>query len=126
VVPREHRLRRSSQFSLAMRDGVRSGRRHLVVHLYDGDQAPSPGQVGIAVSKAVGNSVVRHRVARRLRHLLRDRLTSLPPSFLLVVRANPASAVATSAALGADLDSALEAARGRLASPRRHEAAVST
>ncbi|MBP2475527.1 ribonuclease P protein component [Crossiella equi] len=59
------------------------------------------------MSKAVGNSVVRHRVSRRLRHLVRDRLDRLPPGSALVVRALPASADATSAQLGGDLDSAL-------------------
>ncbi len=73
---------------------------------------PTPGRsvlprVGFVVSKAVGNSVVRHRVSRRLRHLVRDRLDRLPPGSALVVRALPASADATSAQLGGDLDSAL-------------------
>jgi ribonuclease P protein component len=63
--------------------------------------------VGFVVSKAVGNSVVRHRVARRLRHLMRDRLGTLPAGCSLVVRALPAAAASTSAELGTDLDGAL-------------------
>jgi ribonuclease P protein component len=59
------------------------------------------------VSKAVGNSVVRHRVARRLRHLVSARLGTLPAGSALVVRALPPSAGASSAELGADLDAAL-------------------
>lgn len=59
------------------------------------------------VSKTVGNSVVRHRVIRRLRHQVADRLDRLPPGSLLVVRALPAAGVATSAQLGGDLDGAL-------------------
>jgi ribonuclease P protein component len=59
------------------------------------------------VGRAVGGSVVRHRVQRRLRHLLRRRLAALPAGALVVVRALPASADASSAALGADLDGAL-------------------
>ena len=62
---------------------------------------------GLVVSKAVGGSVVRHRVARRLRHLLATRLPALPAGTRLVVRAAPAAATATSADLGADLDRAL-------------------
>jgi ribonuclease P protein component len=69
--------------------------------------------VGFVVSRAVGGSVVRHRVARRLRHVARDRLASLPAGSTVVVRALPGSASATSAALAADLDSALARARGR-------------
>ena len=59
------------------------------------------------MSKAVGGSVVRHAVARRLRHLVRPRLASLPAGSRLVVRALPDSATASSAALEADLDAAL-------------------
>lgn len=66
-------------------------------------------RVGFVVSKAVGGSVVRHRVARRLRHVLRDRLDQLPPGTRLVVRALPKAAVADSAQLGADVDRALRA-----------------
>jgi len=51
--------------------------------------------------------VDRHRVARRLRHVLRPRLTPLAPGTRLVVRAAPAAAGASSAVLGADLDAAL-------------------
>jgi ribonuclease P protein component len=66
-----------------------------------------PTRVGFVVSKAVGNSVVRHRVSRRLRHLMRDRLGTLPLGCTLVIRALPAAAAASSADLGTDLDAAL-------------------
>lgn len=64
-------------------------------------------KVGFVVSKAVGNSVVRHRVSRKLRHVVRDRLARLPEGTSLVVRALPASAEASSADLAADFDAAL-------------------
>jgi ribonuclease P protein component len=64
-------------------------------------------RVGFVVSKAVGNAVVRHRVARRLRHLVGARLGTLLPGAALVVRALPPAADATSAELGQDLDAAI-------------------
>ncbi len=67
----------------------------------------APALVGLIVSKAVGGSVVRSRVSRRLRHLLRDRLAALEPGVRLVVRAAPAAADSSSQQLGADLDAAL-------------------
>lgn len=70
-----------------------------------------PPRAGFVVSKAVGNAVVRHRVSRRLRHLVADRLDGLPAGAALVVRALPPAADASSAELGRDLDSALGAAR---------------
>jgi ribonuclease P protein component len=63
--------------------------------------------VGFVVSKAVGPAVARNKVKRRLRHLARERLSSLPGSAVLVVRALPPAATATYAELGTDLDQAL-------------------
>ena len=71
----------------------------------------STARVGFVVSKAVGNSVVRHRVSRQLRHLMADRIGTLPAGCALVVRALPASAGASSSELGADLDGALRRLR---------------
>lgn len=64
-------------------------------------------RVGFVVSKAVGGSVVRNRVERRLRHLVRDQLPELPPGSRAVVRANPAAADASSEVLARDLASAV-------------------
>jgi len=63
--------------------------------------------VGFVVSRAVGNAVTRNVVKRRLRHLSRERLAGLPEGIETVVRALPASATASYAELGADLDRAL-------------------
>ena len=65
---------------------------------------PGPARIGFVVSKAVGNAVVRNRVQRRLRHLAREHLASLPGSAVLVVRALPASAEASYAELATDLE----------------------
>ncbi len=73
----------------------------------DGPVGENPTRVGLVVSKAVGGSVVRHRVARRLRHVMRDRLELLPPGSQVVIRALPRSATAESARLAAELDRAL-------------------
>jgi ribonuclease P protein component len=70
-------------------------------------------RVGFVVSKAVGVAVVRHRVARRLRHLMRDRLPDLPAGTLVVVRALPPAADASSRELGTDIDAALKKLRVR-------------
>lgn len=69
-------------------------------------------RVGFVVSRAVGNSVVRHRVQRRLRHLCRARLVVLPAGSAVVVRALAPAAVATYQELGAELDRCLERALG--------------
>jgi ribonuclease P protein component len=106
VLTRPNRLTSSRLFSEAVRQGRRAGTRTLVLHLAASAELDHP-QVGLVVSKAVGPAVTRNRVKRRLRHLSRERLASLPGSAVLVVRALPASASATSQRLGADFDKAL-------------------
>ncbi|MDQ4116489.1 MAG: ribonuclease P protein component [Actinomycetota bacterium] len=114
MLPASARLTRRTEFASTIRRGRRAGRSRLVVHLRVADTDPSaapPPRAGFVVSKAVGNAVVRHRVARRLRHLVADRLDGFGPGTDLVVRALPPSAGASSAELARDLDSALAAAR---------------
>jgi ribonuclease P protein component len=116
-------LRRSQDFTETVRRGTRAGRPLLVVHLDLRTELPDaaahrsrPGddpRAGFVVSKAVGNSVVRHTVTRRLRHLVRPRLATLPAGARLVVRALPDSATASSDRLAVDLDAALDGALRR-------------
>jgi ribonuclease P protein component len=115
VLPPPRRLRSSTDFSEVVRRGRRASRPLLTVHAVLAGPPDVPARAGLVVSKAVGGSVVRTRTARRLRHLLRDRLPDLPSGSRLVVRAAPAAGTAPSAALGSDLDAALRA----LTAPRR-------
>jgi ribonuclease P protein component len=71
------------------------------------DADPGP-RAGFVVGRAVGNSVVRHRVTRRLRAVVRDELHRLPGTADLVVRARPDAAEATSERLRRDLASGLD------------------
>ena len=112
MLPAAARLRRSEEFRVVLRRGSKAGRRRLVVHALTTDPSgaadvTSAARAGFVVSKAVGNSVVRHRVTRRLRHLVSARLGTLPAGTSLVVRALPPSSTASSAELGSDLDAAL-------------------
>jgi ribonuclease P protein component len=110
VLPAPARLRRREDFTLAVRRGARAGRGTLVVHYLPAEPgaATAPvARVGFVVGRAVGNSVIRHRTVRRLRHLVRDRLDRLPAGSIVVVRALPPAAGADSAGLGRDLDAAL-------------------
>ena len=110
MLPAPARLRRREDFTLAVRRGSRAGRGTLVAHYLSPDLtgvAAPTGRVGFVVGRAVGNSVIRHRTVRRLRHLVRDRLDRLPAGSILVIRALPPAAETDSARLGRDLDAAL-------------------
>jgi ribonuclease P protein component len=117
VLPVRNRLTRGRDFSAAVRRGpgtTRAAGRLLVVHLAIAPAsepgpaaAEAPARVGFVVSRAVGSAVVRNRTVRRLRHLVRERLDRLPADSMMVVRAQPAAADASSAALGAALDASL-------------------
>ena len=106
MLARLHRLTGAQQFSSTVRRGARAGSTTLVGHLLV-EPGSTPPRVGFVVSRAVGNAVVRNRTQRRLRHLVADRLPTLPPGTRLVVRALPAAAAADSARLGDDLDRVL-------------------
>jgi ribonuclease P protein component len=114
VLPAENRLRRRQEFTTTVRAGRRAARPLLVVHLGPVALVPDQGaaaaapRVGFVVGRTVGSAVQRNRVKRRLRHLLRDRMASLPPGARVVVRALPGAAAAGSAQLAADLDGALQ------------------
>lgn len=121
MLPAPARLTRREDFAKAVRRGRRAARRAVVVHLARTDDERATPKVGFVVGRTVGGAVVRHRVQRRLRHLMRVRLEVLPRGALLVVRALPAAAGATSATLGDDLDAAL----GRLQNTAPTESAAS-
>ncbi|KAF0849529.1 ribonuclease P protein component [Nocardia caishijiensis] len=109
MLPEPYRLHHRADFSRTVRRGQRIGRRDFVVHAFthtyddvaDGDSLVRVGgpRFGLIVSKAVGNAVVRHRVARRLRHMCAQVIDELPADTDVVIRALPGAATADSAEL---------------------------
>ena len=107
MLPHPARLRSRAEFTEAVRRGTRVATPALVVHLST-HARPGPARAGFVVSRGVGTAVTRNLVRRRLRHLVRDRLTLLPAGARLVVRATPAAADASYSTLGSQLDRGLE------------------
>jgi ribonuclease P protein component len=89
-------MKRSSEFDATVKHGVRAVQPDIVVHAR---RIPEPAttpasagpQFGLVISKAVGSSVQRHRVARRLRHIARAVIEELQPEDRVVIRALPSS-----------------------------------
>ena len=105
MLPAAHRLRASGDFTLIQRRGTRISRPTLILSALSRPEFPT--RVGLSVGKSVGNSVIRHSVSRKLRHVSAPHLAELPEGTQLVVRALPSSATASSADLEADLVRAL-------------------
>ncbi|CAB4998359.1 MAG: ribonuclease P protein component [Actinobacteria bacterium] len=80
------RLTESGDFARATKSGIRFTSTNFVGYLYITTDVNSPARAGLIISKAVGGSVARHRLARKIRHCLKDSYSQLPQGSLLVVR----------------------------------------
>lgn len=85
MLPPAHRMRRGADFTHTTRHGTKVSRGRVVAYVRTNEGEGA--LVGLIVSKAVGNSVARHRVARRLRGAMAGLLPDLPSGSRLVLRA---------------------------------------
>ncbi|MEX5236901.1 ribonuclease P protein component [Kocuria arenosa] len=112
MLPDQHRIRTSVQFSVTTRSGARNGRRNVVVYVRPtGEERPA--RFGFVVSKAVGNAVRRNKVKRRLRELAQTTVRQTPYGYDVVVRALPPASRADWAELAADYAKAWRTASAR-------------
>lgn len=101
-------MTRSTEFEATVKRGMRAVQPDMVVHARGTDAdgyagAASGPRIGFIIAKSVGSAVERHRVARRLRHVVRTLLGELDSYGLVVIRALPSSRQASSARLEAEL-----------------------
>ena len=88
MLPVDARLTQSSDFARATKSGIRVTTQHFVGYLYISPVTnDASAKCGLIISKAVGGSVKRHRVARKVRHAITPLIASLPTGSLLVIRA---------------------------------------
>ena len=86
MLPNNARIKSSSDFAITTRSGRRITSTSLIGYLYS-SKSKEPAKLGLIVGKSVGNSVVRHRIARQIRHAVREELNNFPNGTLFVVRA---------------------------------------
>ena len=116
MLPEQHRIRTSAQFSATTRSGARNGRRNVVVYVRPtGEELPA--RFGFVVSKAVGNAVRRNKVKRRLRELAQTTVRQAPYGYDVVVRALPPASRVDWAELAADYAKAWRTASARAGVP---------
>lgn len=101
------RLRSHRDFVAVLRRRRKVSGDDLVVHYLMPDDTEGAGDasrhVGLAVSKAVGNAVVRNTVKRRFRVLAQRYEDELPERCSVVLRAKPSAAHASFASLDAQM-----------------------
>jgi ribonuclease P protein component len=91
MLPRRQRLTARRDFTTTVRSGRRFRSGALVGHVLGTPSDDGP-RAGLIVTRAVGNSVQRHRVSRVLRHACTQHLGQLAPGTLIVLRALPGAA----------------------------------
>ncbi len=97
----------ATDFRMAVRKGRRMSTASAVIYLV-AQKDPGPTRLGFIVSKAVGNSVTRSLVTRRLRAIGLDFVRSQPTGTDVVIRALPASAGVSWATLQSEILNGLE------------------
>jgi ribonuclease P protein component len=84
VLPKNNRLRSGVDFNLVTKTGARFTSDNLVIYALP--NTSNQNQVGFIVNRAVGGSVSRHLVSRKLRHNFANQLPNLKTNLKLVVR----------------------------------------
>ncbi|MBV5246242.1 ribonuclease P protein component [Mycolicibacterium sp. PAM1] len=119
MLPAQYRMTRSTEFGATVSRGTRAAQPDLVLYTLRSDETGEPGpRVGLIVSKAVGNAVVRHRVSRRLRHAARGILERLDSRDRVVIRALPRSRDAGTQRFEQELHTALDRIHARTITAR--------
>ena len=99
--PREARLVRRGSFDAVYRAGKRFSSSHLTVFVRSNELALS--RFGFSIKKALGGSVVRNRIRRRLREMVRCHRQEIPAGWDIVIHPKSKVATAPFAALAEEL-----------------------
>ena len=88
MLPKNARLTISADFARATKSGTRVTTENFVGYLYISPVTNHDlPKCGLIINKSVGGSVMRHALARKVRHAVSPQLSKLPTGSLLVIRA---------------------------------------
>jgi ribonuclease P protein component len=114
------RLQSHRDFVTVLKRRRKVAAKDIVVHYlmrgdtaFQADNVASVRRLGLAVSKAVGNAVVRNGVKRRFRVLARMHEDALPPGCDIVMRAKPGAASASFRSLDAQVAKSFDDIRAK-------------
>ncbi len=85
MLAKSARLTESGDFARATKSGIRYSSTNFVGYLYL-TALDQPARAGLIISKTVGSSVARHRLARKIRHCIFNHYNQLPNGSLMVIR----------------------------------------
>jgi ribonuclease P protein component len=106
MLPAKHRLRRRSDVANVLSNGRKTPAGAVVIHSLPINNPPS--EFAFVVSKKVGNSVVRHRVTRVLRHIVAEHASKFNPPQQVVVRALSKAPITPTNVMNSDFVAAIE------------------
>ncbi len=86
MLPAANRLRSSKDFARITKTGHRTTSQTLVLYACAKDGQSAGPQIGLIINKSVGGSVARHRIARQLRHGIKEHLELFPSNVQIVIR----------------------------------------
>lgn len=89
MLPKKHRLSRSKDFEKVTKNGVKVNTEIAVIYAIANPLTQINSEIGLIVSKIVGNSVVRHKVSRQIRNVVKKILNKIPNNIQIVIRALP-------------------------------------
>ena len=90
MLPKQNRLTSTKDFQNVTKTGVRVYSDIAVIYALANPTSQKNSEVGLIVSKVVGNSVVRHKVSRHIRNVVKEILETIPGNIQIVIRALPA------------------------------------
>ena len=90
MLPKKNRLTSTKDFQNVTKTGVRVYSDIAVIYALANPTSQKNSEIGLIVSKVVGNSVVRHKVSRQIRNVVKEMLETIPGNIQIVIRALPA------------------------------------
>lgn len=87
MLEKQYRLKKNKEFNYVYKKGESVFSKNL--GLFYVRTKLYPFKIGISISNKVGNSVLRHRLKRRLTHIIRPLLGQMNPHYNYVFLARP-------------------------------------
>ena len=79
MLEKQYRLKKNKEFGYVYKKGETSYSK--VLTMYYVKTKIKPFKVGFSISSKIGNSVIRHKVKRKLTHLFKEFITQVNPNY---------------------------------------------